>query len=73
MHLKLQNLTKIHTKLKRLINVTDIKNVQQVRRLSNIMDSMGVWTRLRELGAQNEDTIIVEGIEMIYSDEYYGK
>ena len=60
-------------KLKRLINVTDIKNVQQVRRLSNIMDSMGVWTRLRELGAQNEDTIIVEGIEMIYSDEYYGK
>ena len=60
-------------KLKRLINVTDIKNVQQVRRLSNIMDSMGVWVRLRELGAQNEDTIIVEGIEMIYSDEYYGK
>lgn len=58
-------------KLKRLINVTDIKNVQQIRRLSNIMDSMGVWARLKSLGAQNNDTIIVEGVEMIYTDMYY--
>lgn len=58
-------------KLKRLINVTDIKNVQQVRRLSNIMDSMGVWERLKAMGAQNNDTIIVEGVEMIYTDMYY--
>lgn len=58
-------------KLKRLINVTDIKNVQQVRRLSNIMDSMGVWARLKEAGAKNNDTIIVEGVEMVYTDMYY--
>ena len=58
-------------KLKRLVNVTDIKNVQQVRRLSNIMDSMGVWERLKAMGAQNNDTIIVEGVEMIYTDMYY--
>lgn len=58
-------------KLKRLVNVTDIKNVQQVRRLSNIMDSMGIWAQLRDMGINNEDTVIVEGIEMIYTDNYF--
>ena len=58
-------------KLKRLVNVTDIKNVQQVRRLSNIMDSMGVWTQLRSMGIQNDDIVIVEGVEMYYTDNYF--
>ena len=58
-------------KLKRLVAVTDIKNVQQVRRLSNIMDSMGVWSSLRDMGINNEDTVIVEGVEMVYVDEYF--
>ncbi len=58
-------------KLKRLVNVTDVKNVHQVRRLSNIMDSMGIWTQLKSMGVQEEDTIIVEGIEMIYTDNYF--
>ncbi len=58
-------------KLKRLVAVTDVKNVQQIRRLSNIMDSMGVWGRLRDLGINNEDTVIVEGVEMIYTDNYF--
>ena len=35
------------------------------------MDSMGVWERLKAMGAQNNDTIIVEGVEMIYTDMYY--
>lgn len=60
-------------KLKRLVAVTDIKNIQQVRRLSNIMDSMGVWAALKNLGINNEDTVIVEGMEMIYVDEYFGE
>lgn len=58
-------------KLKRLVNVTDIKNIQQMRRLSNIMDSMGIWAELKSMGIQNEDTVVVEGVEMIYTDEYY--
>ena len=58
-------------KLKRLVNVTDVKNVHQVRRLSNIMDSMGIWTQLKSMGVQEEDTIIVEGVEMIYTDNYF--
>ncbi len=58
-------------KLKRLIAVTDVKNVQQVRRLSNIMDSMGVWSELRRLGVQNEDCVVVEGVEMIYTENYF--
>ena len=58
-------------KLKRLVSVTDIKNTHQVRRLSNIMDSMGVWEALRKSGIQNEDTVVVEGMEMIYFDGYF--
>ncbi len=58
-------------KLKRLVAVTDIKNVQQIRRLSNIMDSMGVWTKLREMGINNDDTVIVEGVEMVYTENYF--
>lgn len=58
-------------KLKRLVAVTDIRNTQQVRRLSNIMDSMGVWSELKEFGINNDDTVIVEGLEMVYVDEYF--
>lgn len=58
-------------KLKRLVAVTDIKNVQQIRRLSNIMDSMGVWASLKQAGICNQDTVIVEGMEMIFVDEYF--
>jgi len=35
------------------------------------MDSMGVWEALRKSGIQNEDTVVVEGVEMIYFDGYF--
>lgn len=58
-------------KLKRLASVTDIKNTQQIKRFTNILDSMGVYDTLREQGIQNGDTIIVAGIELVYDEEYY--
>ena len=58
-------------KLKRLASVTDIKNIHQIKRYTNIMDSMGIYDALRELGIQNGDTIVVAGIELTYDNDYY--
>jgi len=58
-------------KLKRLASVTDIRNTQQIKRFTNILDSMGVYDKLREDGIKNGDTIIVAGIELVYDEDYY--
>ena len=58
-------------KLRRLASVTDIKNSAQIKRLTNIMDSMGIYNSLREKGVKNNDTIIVSGIELTFNDDYY--
>ncbi len=58
-------------KLKRLASVTDIRNTQQIKRFTNILDSLGVYEALRECGVNNGDTIIVAGIELTYDEEYY--
>ena len=58
-------------KLKRLASVTDIRNTQQIKRFTNILDSMGVYDKLREDGVKNGDTIIVAGIELVYDEDYY--
>ena len=58
-------------KLKRLASVTDIRNTQQIKRFTNILDSMGVYDKLREVGINNGDTIIVAGIELIFDEDYY--
>lgn len=58
-------------KLKRLASVTDIKNSAQIKRYTNIMDSMGIYDALRDHGIKNGDTIIVAGIELTYDEDYY--
>ena len=58
-------------KLKRLASVTDIRNTQQIKRFTNILDSMGVYDELRKQGMQNQDTIIVAGIELTFDEDYY--
>ena len=58
-------------KLKRLASVTDIRNTQQIKRFTNILDSMGIFEELRKSGVQNGDTIIVAGIELVYDEDYY--
>ena len=58
-------------KLKRLASVTDSRNTQQIKRFTNILDSMGVYDKLREHKIQNGDTIIVAGIELMYDEDYY--
>lgn len=58
-------------KLKRLASVTDVRNTQQIRRFTNILDSMGIWQKLKEMGVNNRDTVIVAGIELTYDENYY--
>lgn len=57
-------------KIKRLANVTDARNVEQIIRLQNILTSMGVFEKLKAQGIKDGDTIIVGHLEFIhYEDE----
>lgn len=57
-------------KIRRLAGVTDIRNTQQMRRLANILDSMGVYQELKKLGLKENDTILVSHIETSYLGDY---
>jgi len=62
-------------KIKRLANVTDARNLEQILRLQNILTSMGVFETLKKQGIQSGDTIIVEHLEFTHYDdnEWWGK
>ena len=53
-------------KVIRLANVTDAKNYYQTTRFQNILDSMGVFTALKEAGTKNGDTIKIGHLEFEY-------
>lgn len=59
-------------KVERLASVTDERNTDQVYRLQNILNAMGVFGELKKKGIQDGDTIVVGGIEFLhYDDEDY--
>jgi GTP-binding protein len=59
-------------KINRLAGVTDLRNLEQVLRLQNIMKSMGVFNEIKKLGIKDGDTIIAGGLEFVYyEDEMY--
>ncbi len=57
-------------KIRRLASVTDTRNLQQMRRLANILDSMGVYQELKKMGLKENDTILVAHIETTYLGDY---
>lgn len=62
-------------KIKRLANVTDARNLEQILRLQNILTAMGVFEGLKKSGIQSGDTIVVEHLEFTHYDdnEWWGK
>lgn len=59
-------------KIKRLAQVTDSRNLEQVVRLQNILTSMGVFEALKKQGIKNGDTVVVEHLEFNhYEDELW--
>lgn len=56
-------------KIKRLAQVTDSRNLEQVNRLQNILINMGVFEELKKHGIQDGDTIIIEHLEFIHYEE----
>lgn len=56
-------------KIKRLAQVTDARNLEQVVRLQNILTNMGVFSDLRKKGIQDGDTIIIEHLEFTHVEE----
>lgn len=57
-------------KIRRLVSIVDIKNIRQLRRLTNILDAMGVFVELKKIGLKDGDTIYVTDLEMTYTGEY---
>ncbi len=58
-------------KIKRIADITDDKNRQQVLRLQNILKGMGVFDELRKKGIKDGDTVIIGHLEMeFYDDEF---
>ena len=59
-------------KIKRLAQVSDDRNRQQMIRLQNSLKSMGVFEELRKQGIKDGDTIVLGHLELVYyDDEYY--
>lgn len=56
-------------KIKRLAQVTDSRNIEQVVRLQNILTGMGVFDALKKQGIKDGDTIVIEHLEFIHYDE----
>lgn len=56
-------------KIKRLAQVTDSRNLEQVVRLQNILTSMGVFEALKKQGIKDGDTIVIEHLEFTHYDE----
>lgn len=56
-------------KIKRLAQVTDSRNLEQVVRLQNILTNMGVFEALKKQGIKDGDTVAVEHLEFTHYDD----
>lgn len=56
-------------KIRRLAQVTDARNTEQVLRLQNIMTNMGVFQELKRKGIKDGDTIVVGHLELVHYDD----
>lgn len=56
-------------KIRRLANVTDARNIEQILRLQNIMTGMGVFDELKKKGIKDGDTIVIGHLELVHYDE----
>lgn len=54
-----------------LVKRTDINNEYALRRMHKQLDKMGVISRLRQMGAQHDDTVRICGMEFEFHDEAY--
>ena len=56
-------------RLERMVAMTDLGNDEAVRYLHRRLQRIGVIDRLRELGAEEGDTVAVGDVEFAFSDE----
>lgn len=56
-------------KIKRLAQVTDSRNLEQVVRLQNILTGMGVFEALKKQGIKDGDTVVIEHLEFTHYDD----
>lgn len=56
-------------KIKRLAQVTDSRNLEQVVRLQNILTNMGLFEALKKQGIKDGDTVAIEHLEFTHYDD----
>ena len=56
-------------RLERMVAMTDLGNDEAVRYLHRRLQRIGVIDRLREMGAEEGDTVAVGDVEFAFSDE----
>ena len=55
--------------MERMVTVTDVNNDYALARLQRILERSGVNRKLKELGAEDGDTVRIGNIEFEYSDD----
>jgi GTP-binding protein len=55
--------------MERLVAITPMDNEHAVRRLQRVLEKSGVYTKLKEAGAEDGDTVRIGTIEFEYIDE----
>ena len=55
--------------MERLVAMTDLNNEEALRRLQRILEQRGVNRKLKEIGAEDGDTVQIRNIEFEYADE----
>lgn len=54
----------------RMINMTNLENSEAVYMMQRKLDRVGVFSRLREMGVQEGDTVTIGDFEFAFTDEY---
>lgn len=55
--------------IERMVAMTDFNNEYAIRRLQRTLEKMGVNRKLKEMGAQDGDTVRIRDVEFDYEDE----
>jgi len=53
-------------RIDRIVFSTDFENIESLRRFQGILDKIGVFTELREMGIDDGDTVNINGFEFDY-------
>ena len=57
--------------VERIFNKIPLNSFDNERRFNQKMKSLGVWSKLKEAGIEDGDTVIIYGLEMVWNEEEF--